>query len=879
MQVAADDGADAGASALASAATETTEPGSLVGDLVLAQAARTPSAAALTVGREQRTYAEVVAGATQVRDRLRAAGAGPGTVVAVVLDRSCGLVEALLGILLSGAAYVPIDARQPVQRCRFMLSDTAASLVLTRTDLLPAVSDKLPADLPVLLLDASPDADRPGPNPTGTAGRTDPARDDVAYILYTSGSTGLPKGVLVEQHNIARLVRELFPALSIGPTDSVLSLAAYTFDVSVGDIFSTLATGARLILPTEDEAADPYSLGALVQRSGATVMNATPTTWTAMLDGGWRGDRRLVAVAGGEPLTDRLARRLLEACAAVWNVYGPTETTVWSTVGPVTAGDTVTVGRALPGTQVQVCDAHGEPVPDGETGEIVISGAGVTRGYLNRPEEHSARFGTDAAGDQFYRTGDLGRVLADGRLQHLGRGDDQVKIRGYRLEPGEVEAVLAGHPEVRSCSVIARENTDGELQLVAYVIGTPEARARQAETTEPQPTAVELRSWVRERLPDYMVPSAVVHLDALPRTSSGKLDRRALPAPGVEHATQDATAPHTATEQRVAALWTSVLPAPVTDVHADFFVLGGDSLLAARLVAGLNEQPGPTLTVRDFLDRGTTVAGLAALLDGGPVPEPGEALAPLFCVYPDLPSAMSRRHLTRTWGAQLPVHALTPADPNGRFAKDETVEHLAEPMLATIRDVQPHGPYLLAGFSVGGLVAYELARRLSEAGEQVQWVGLLDAPAPTACRTALPALSLWARLQRLREHGWRHRLQKLREVPLRALRQGVHAAAPDEVFDIRAANVVGARYDRPGLDLPAELFVTTESVAESGDSSFGWRELHRGPLRVHTFVGDHASLLQVPHVEDMATAILTGIRTEADKGAATAQAEPAPVES
>ena len=412
---------------------------------------------------------------------------------------------------------------------------------------------------------------------------------DLAYVIYTSGSTGRPKGVLIEHRSVTNLMQTMFREFGVTASDTVLSVASISFDLALGDIFCALACGARLVLATAAQATNPAALSRLIADSGATYMMATPTTWGALVAAGWRGNRRLTAASVGETLTDGLAEALLQRCGAVWNAYGPTEATVGTSVARLAEGDTVTVGRPLPNVRVYVTDPRGRLQPVGVPGEIAIGGVAVARGYLNRPDEHARRFGDDPfhAGGRIYRTGDRGRFLPDGRIQHLGRYDDQLKIRGFRIEPGEIESTLCEHPDVGCCAVVAREAPNGEQQLVAYIVGEPGC-----------PSDAEARDWLRRRLPEYMVPSAFVHLSALPMTASGKLDKAALPAPSPQGTGRvGAQPPRNDTERRVAALWADLLAMPVTDVNSDFFDMGGHSLLAARLISEVQRTFGVALSL------------------------------------------------------------------------------------------------------------------------------------------------------------------------------------------------------------------------------------------------------------------------------------------
>ena len=539
-------------------------------------------------------------------------------------------------------------------------------------------------------------------------------------MIYTSGSTGRPKAVLIEHRGVTNLMRTMFRELGVAASDTVLSVASISFDMALGDIFCALACGARLVLATAAQAMNPAALIRLIADSGATYMMATPTTWGALVAAGWRGNRRLTAVSVGETLTDGLAEALLQRCGSVWNGYGPTEATVVTNVARLAEGDTVTVGRPLPNVRVYVTDSRGRLQPVGVPGEIAIGGVAVGRGYLNRPDEHARRFGDDPfhVGGRIYRTGDRGRFLPDGRIQHLGRYDDQLKIRGFRIEPGEIESTLCEHPDVGCCAVVAREAPNGEQQLVAYIVGEPGC-----------PSDAEARDWLRRRLPEYMVPSAFMHLSALPTTTSGKLDKAALPAPSPRGTGRTgAQPPRNDTERRVAALWADLLGVPVTDVNSDFFDMGGHSLLAARLISEVQREFGVALSLAAFLDNGRTVAELAELLGAESPSRTDEVTSgpPLHFIFADHATAMSLRHFTAQWGAAQPVHALIPEQPGGRFDPSVTIEQHASQALSTIRNRQPDGPLALVGYSIGGLLAYEVARQAVDAGQQVDWLGILD---------------------------------------------------------------------------------------------------------------------------------------------------------
>jgi amino acid adenylation domain-containing protein len=819
-------------------------------EVIGARVEATPEAVAVQVGEARLTYRQLDDRATAIAARLCAAGAGRGAVVAVLAERTPDLVAALLAILKSGAAYLPLDPRQPPARNSYCITDADASIILT--------DRHLPADMAVGRARVLNLADT---RPSKAACQVAVSPDDLAYVLYTSGSTGRPKGVLVEHRNVVNLMSTMFGEFEVTASDTVVSVAAVTFDMSVGDIFCTLARRARLVLATGEQAMDPAELGRLIADTRATYMMATPTTWSALIAEGWNGDPNLIAVPAGETLTDALAEALRQRCRAVWNAWGPTETTVVAAAARLTGGDTVTVGTPLPGVRVYVTDPRGRIQPVGVPGEIAVGGAGVARGYLNLPDEHALRFADDPfdVGGRIYRTGDRGRFLPDGRLQHLGRCDEQVKIRGVRIEPGEIESTLCEHPKVSACAVVARQAPDGDKQLVAYIVGGP--------------SSAQAREWLRRRLPEHMVPAAFVRLSVLPVTASGKLDKAALPAPSPRPTgPQDAQPPRNDTERRVAKLWADLLGVPVTDVNADFFDMGGHSLLAVRLIAQVQRTSGVELPLAAFVDHGRTIAGLAALLDAETPSDSGEVTSapPLHFIFSDRASAMSLRQFTAQWGSAQPVHPLIPEQPGGLFDQSVTIEAHASQLLSMIRDSQPKGPLAVAGYSLGGLVAYEIARQAADAGLQINWLGILDALAPPMAHLArnqlvreqLTDLRLRGRLNRLSQLPARQQWAKYVEVALRVLRRGPGVLRPAPAlsdFDQRGALEIECRYRQPGHQVPMHLFVTEGSAAEVAADLLGWDKFHNGPLAAEHLPGDHQTLLKPPDVERLARLMLKSL--------------------
>ncbi|MEU8691105.1 amino acid adenylation domain-containing protein [Streptomyces sp. NPDC048665] len=539
--------------------------------LVEAQVARHPQAPAVRCGERTLTFTELDAGAEELARRIAAAGPiGPGRVVAFACVRSELMVVTLLAILKTGSAFLPLDPEQPAHRLAGLIRDSGAVAVVT-----DGISGGATAGcgVPVVAARTSSAAAR-GDAPVFPAA----GPDDLAYVVYTSGSTGTPKGVMVEHRGILNTVLFRIGYYGLGPDSRVLQVDPVHADAGISDVFTALASGAPLVVITRDQLLDPDEVAAVIQREGITHAQMVPSLYQLLLDysGSALHSVRQV-VLGGERITEALAARhaRLLPGSDLFNEYGPSEDSVLSTLHRLVPGEeAVPIGRPLPDRWTDVLDENGRLVPFGAPGELCVGGVGLARGYLGSPELTAQRFVVhpERDGERMYRTGDLARWLPDGTLCYLGRIDDQVKIRGNRVEPGETAAVLELAPEVRACAVVAAPGASGELRLVAYVVGGA--------------AHSDLRAFLAERLPAFMVPEAFVTVDALPLSPSGKLDRRALPdAPVSDAPAADAT--WTETEQRVARLWSELLGTPVTDLDADLFSLGGHSLVAARIAQEL----------------------------------------------------------------------------------------------------------------------------------------------------------------------------------------------------------------------------------------------------------------------------------------------------
>ncbi|MET0402280.1 MAG: AMP-binding protein, partial [Cystobacter sp.] len=695
---------------------------------------------------------------------------------------------------------------------------------------------------------------------------------------YTSGSTGMPKGVCIEHRHLACYVEGVTQRLELAPGTSFASVSTLAADLGHTAIFPTLCTGGALHMVDKETVTDPGRMRAHVEQHAVGGMKIVPTHLGALLAA--PGAEKLLPrerlVLGGDVSDWALVEQVhaLSPTCEVFNHYGPTETTVGVLSGRVERGVrapgalSVPLGRPLGNVRVYVLDARGQPVPVGVPGELYIGGASVARGYLSRPELTAERFVPDAFGGEpgarVYRSGDKVRWLVDGRIEFLGRVDHQLKIRGYRVELGEVEAALGTHASVRECVVVAREERPGDKRLVAYVVARP-GQALEAAT---------LARYLEKRLPEYMVPSAFVVLEELPLTSNGKVDREALPAPVRSEADDAYVAPRTATELRLASLWMELLKVERVGAQDDFFELGGHSLLATQVVARVHGSFGVELAVIDLFEAPTLEKFARRIDEGEPsrsvlVPlRRGGARTPFFCVHPVGGGVLCYLELSRRMHPEQPFYGLQA--PPGEDAPG-TLEVLATRYVEALREVQPHGPYQVGGWSMGGRVAYEMASQLRRAGEEVALLVIVDA---LSREDASPLEAAEARAQErflFADHLSRLAglnpeaaglLGQVDSQTLEALLEeapGADANLPPracaelrELWRVFSRNLRASRAYEPAASPGALVLLrAAEGPREGLEETLGWNALATS-VEVHEVPGDHFSLIAAPHVEYLA---------------------------
>ncbi|MFD9452232.1 amino acid adenylation domain-containing protein [Streptomyces sp. NPDC059985] len=735
-------------------------PDTTVIDLFAEQAARTPQDTALVFEDERLTYAELDGRANRLARALVARGAGPERVVALGLPRSADFVVALFAVLKTGAAYLPLDLDHPVDRLATMVADAGPLCLLTTAP----VADRVPVveGVPALALDdPATVAELAALSPAGLSEAELTGRRDgrhPAYVIYTSGSTGRPKGVVVPHAGLTNMLlnhreRIFSPAAGLAGARRmrVAHTVSFAFDMSWEEFF-WLVDGHEVHVIGEELRLDPAALTAHYDRVGIDVVNVTPSYGQQLIEAGLLdADRHRPALflLGGEAVPDSLWALLRRTEGTMgYNLYGPTEYTINALGADVADSDSSCVGSPIHNTRAYVLDGALRPVPAGVSGELYLAGAGLARGYFGRPALTAERFVADPFGEPgtlMYRTGDLVRRRPDDRLDYLGRADDQVKIRGFRIELGEIESAVSDLPGVSAAAVAVHTGAAGVRRLVAYTVPTASG------STEP----ARLRAELSASLPEFMVPSAFVELAALPLTVNGKVDRAALPAP--DFGDGGGRPPKDAREELIAAAFAEVLGLERVGAEDNFFELGGHSLLAMRLVGRIRAELGIPIQVATVMSA-PTVADIASRIGDDarrdalrilmPLRERGTA-APLFCFHPASGFSWQYTGLLRHLDADRPVYGLQSPGLSGSLPDVTDVVGLAELYLAEIRTVQPQGPYHFLGYSFGGTVAQTLAALLQERGEEVAFLGLLDAYPPET--------DDWAYVD---EPGWQERLER-----------------------------------------------------------------------------------------------------------------------
>jgi amino acid adenylation domain-containing protein len=881
----------------------------LVHDLVGRLARSTPSRLAVSDERVSLTYGDLERSANGLAHRLRALGVEPGVLVGLCHDRSASTVVGALAVLKAGGGYVALDPSYPDSSLEHMLEDSGAAVLLAQASVIERLSS-----VPREVLDLDSDLRKIHPvehPPHGGAVAT-----DVAYVIYTSGSTGRPKGVVVSHESLLNLVQWHIGAFGVTPLDRASIVASPAFDASVWELWPYLVRGASLHAADPETPRVPQALREWMVAEDITIGFVPTPMAEALLGLEWPSAPALrIMLTGGDVLHRRPAKG---TPFALVNNYGVTEGTVVSTSGIVTPGDPdgvlPSIGRPILNVELHILDEAGGPVPHGAPGELYIGGPSVALGYLNSPDLTSERFVTGlsvaGSGERFYRTGDSVQMTEAGEVEFLGRLDQQVAIRGYRIEPEEVNAALSTHPGVGQCAVVPFSDEAGTSRLVAYVV----------PSSGVSPSKRVLRDHLSARLPRHMIPADFVKIEALPITCNGKLDRTAFPAPHrMPERPDPAAEPRTPTEVILADVLAQLLEVQHIGRDDNFFELGGHSLMGAQLIALVQDRFGAELSLLSLFDH-PTLSEIASLIDDtrasveqGSLRDkrhlvqirPGEHPA-LFCIVPDERSLIATRQFLPVIDQQRAVYGLVPPNPGGRF-EHVSVDEIAHQLLGETLRAQPEGPYLLTGYSLGGLIAYALAGRLSGLGHEVRFLGLID--------TSTPA-------ERLRERKWRSRARAVvsgglapavREaaqlVPQKTKRffgSRFHSPPPEPETEANHAlsnaevlELLSSGYQPIGHEGALLVFVARSrkrhlwprclqqtrlestfdgwpggsgyGVGKTRERTLGWSEIHRGPLRTVLVPGDHHTVMAVPNVEELAAVLGQAIE---EAGGALADCEP-----
>jgi amino acid adenylation domain-containing protein len=850
-------------------------------ELIEEQAEKRPEQIAVSGSTGRLSYGEFNARANQLAHFLRSRGVGRNERVGICLDSSAELAVALLAVLKSGAACLPLDPNYPKDRLRYMLDDSRARVVITDEGRLPAA---VPEGCEVVLLAGAKKVISAQPQ---TNLESDVTAEDIAYVIYTSGSTGKPRGVLLKHAGLANYNANAARMYAMTPKDRVLQFCSISFDIAIEEMFIAWLSGATLVMKSKDMPLAVPEFLQWTEQQGITVLDLPTAYWHewvhefSQLTNVVPTGLRLVIVGGEKPVSQAYAKWVSSAAKRVrWiNTYGPTETSICATAfepqyeSGAAIPENIPIGRALPNVQVYLLDADLNPVPVGVAGELHVGGVGVASGYLNRPELTAEKFIPDPFSAKprarLYKTGDRARYLPSGEIEFLGRVDDQIKIRGFRVELGEIEAVLGKCPSVRDAAVIAKEDSAGGKQLVAYF--TSDAGSK--------PAVAELRRFLQGQLPDYMVPSAFVSLTAMPMTPNGKINRRELPAPEFEVSSATFAIATDPLQAQLTRIWEEVLAKRPIGIRDNFFELGGHSLLAARLMHRTGQALGKTLPLA-MLFHAPTIEQLATVLRDGEWSQHWSSLVPIqtlgaqpafFCIHGVGGNVVGFNRLGRHMAPDYPFYGLQSQGLDGNSPCLTNIEAMASHYIAEMRTVQPHGPYCLGGFSFGGLVAYEIAQQLRAAGEEVGLLVLFDTyPGDVKAGTAS---FLKVLLKPSRKH-WFHDLPRALEKKIRRTWRGWHV--PKSLWDVHNANrAAAAKYVLQPYPGKVTLVRATEKPLEgSFDPHALWKDL-AGNLVVHEIASDHYDILLEPQVGKLSDRIKGWIgeaKSECEQAGASLQA-------
>ncbi|WP_456441537.1 non-ribosomal peptide synthetase [Psychroserpens sp.] len=836
-------------------------------ELLAKQVKNNPTKTALKFHNSEITYENLEKQAHQLAHQLAEQGVKPNDCVAVLMPRSIELIITLMAILECGASYLPMDPSYPSKRLEFMLEDSEAKYMITATTSSTLQSTATPLFFEDLFLEIS---NYPN-NPLNL--KID--NDKIAYILYTSGSTGKPKGVPVTHKSLVNLLYSFLEKPGMQESDTLISITTISFDIAMAELFAPLLKGARLVLTDEETAKDTRLLLDVMKEESITMMQATPATWQMLLDSGWDEHLPIRVISTGEALPLALAKNILALVNELWNMYGPTETTIWSAYTKIEKTDElIPIGYPMANTQLYIVNEQNKLVAPGKIGELCIAGDGLAKGYWKRPDLTTEKFVNNPfekdLSATIYRTGDLAKLLPSGKVQCLGRIDHQVKIRGQRIELGEIEEALDSLEGVQSSVVLLNED-----RLVANLITSSGIDNQDPNRLDAWKTAL------KELLPKHMIPQQFNLVKEFPQTLNGKIDRKALLKllPNIDTTKSVFTAPSTPSEKIIAAIWQNCLGLEKIDVDSDFFEIGGHSIVGVKVMARLEKETGKRLPLVGLLKH-PTIKKFAAYMDSefftwdSLVPlKPTGTKPPLYIVHGANHQVLIFDALAQYLDKDQPVFGLQSRGLNGVSTPHDSIEEMAADYISEIVASNPDGPYALAGFSYGGIVAYEMARQLKEQGRKVTILAQFDTYVfpqyyykNSIIKKMISAFYLLGKvgfiilnmfsskknferrseLLGLQLNGWKLRLKHGK-----AKQYEMQFNVPYKM--LKYHNKATGEYTITPQDIVIDLFRATEEVNLVHDHKYlGWKKMAHKGIRKHMVIGNHVDMFEKPDVKDFA---------------------------
>lgn len=833
-------------------------PKSTLHELFAKQAEISPNSIALEFEKKQISYRELSRMINQMANYLWSQGLEPGQIVAVSLERTPELIASIYAILQCGAIYLPLDTSYPENRIQNIILDSEASFYISRSSMVLPPNIKF-INIEIFLKEIN--------NFKSAPLKVKITPESIAYIIYTSGSTGQPKGVKVSHRNVVNFVYAMKNNMRINEKDKFLSVTSISFDPMVFDVFVSLLTGASVVFTPRELVRDGNLLLEKIVDKKITIIAGTPSLWQIILDSGWENQLNLKALTGGEVLHKSLANSLLSRCNELWNLYGPTETTVASLISKVSSDNNiVTIGKPIDNTFVFLVDNNKRPVKNEEIGEIAIGGDGVSSGYLNRRELTEERFIENTFSDntlnKLYLTGDLAKLLPDGNLQYIGRLDQQVKIRGHRIELGEIEQALLTIEGIKSAVVIVKTDI-----LLAFIETNNEIIQEREQ--------IQLwRNELASQLPAFMIPHEFYILEKLPTTLNGKIDGKAL-LNYKSNKSIEYTEPRTEAEKIVATIWKESLNKDKIDVFSNFFEIGGYSLIAVRVMNKIEKQTGKKLHLSALFEH-STIEKFAKLLETSdeissdclvPIKSQGNKV-PLFIIHGAGLNVLNFMNLSKHFDEDQPIYGFQGIGPNGYENWYQSIEGMAAHYIEAIKKINPNGPYALAGFSFGGVVAFEMTRQLMEQGKTVSLTGLLDSYVDSSYYYASLSRKKLIRYYDINHRRWDYLMEMLTswksfKMRINAKKEHLlriyfgkkdtmteHEVLALEQF-IKANRMVQKIVDCYHLkpqNFEVDLFRAKDDESYKLDTMYlGWKKAALEGITIHNIPGDHLDILAPPN--------------------------------